>query len=89
VLGSHQTSVRSLRLCSCLWPFFFLLLDLPSEPFYSYVSCLSLLFHLGPVQVQLLEKPSEYRLTHHLFHWEHEPQANVELLELLVSIPPC
>jgi hypothetical protein len=60
-----------------------LLLDLPSEPLCIYVNCLSLLLHLGPVQVQLLEKLSEHRLT------SHETQVNEGLSGQLVSVPPC
>jgi hypothetical protein len=66
-----------------------LLLDLPSEPLYIFINCLGLLLHLGPMPVQLLEKPSGHRLTHHLSHWRHELQVNVGLPGQLVSVPPC
>jgi hypothetical protein len=78
VLGSLQASGRSLRLCSCSWPFFPF-----SETCHQslYVSCLSLLFHLGPTQVQLLERPSGHRLTYHLSNWGPEPQASEGCLD--------
>jgi hypothetical protein len=67
--------------------FFPLLLDLPSEPLSIYVY--SLLLHLGPMQVQLLEKLSGHRLTHHLSQWGLESQTNVGLPTQLFSIPLC